>query len=326
MTETLNSEKILVIIPTHNRAQYLKRTVNYYQNYSNEIELLIIDSSRECNESISQRKSLIYLHFPDMPYIDKLQKAMQTVKQQTNIYTSFVADDDFFIVDKLVEYKNFLEKNPDYSAIQGGHVSFWQEEGRHLLYVAHQYALRDSYQINQTNNKERVQYYFHNYFNVFYALTRKSLITDFFETILPTLHNILDCDVFIDLIEVSQACFLIFAGKIEIDKSIAMYREFIPDSGAHTEMVRISQLVEENRLTRWKTEFSHLLSKTIDIPTIEISELLDIAMFGIQEFQYNKNAGDRKNLRRIEKGIEMCHIREQWQDINKFINAKITSF
>ncbi|OUR60347.1 hypothetical protein A9Q74_14130 [Colwellia sp. 39_35_sub15_T18] len=261
-----------------------------------------------------------------MSYIDKLQKAMKTVKKQTNIFTTFVADDDFFIVEKLIEYKFFLEENSDYSAIQGGHVSFWQEEGRHLLYVSHQYAMKKEYKIDQENNKERAEYYFHNYFNVFYALTRKDLIIHYFETILPALHQVLDCELYIDLIEVSQACFLVFAGKIKIDKSIAMYREFIPDSVAHAEMVRISQLVAENSLTAWKAEFSTLLSKKINLSTLELSELLDIAMIGVQEFQDNKNAGDRKNLRRIEKGIEMDHIKEQWQDINKFINAKITSF
>ncbi len=102
-----------IIIPTHERPQYLRRIVDFLSPSDNEI--LVVDSSPESCRNILP-SNVRYFHKPDL-YLT--QKILFASKEIHTSYAAICADDDFLTVSGIEQASQFLSENPHYACAQG---------------------------------------------------------------------------------------------------------------------------------------------------------------------------------------------------------------
>lgn len=124
-------EKVTIIIPTHNRPDYLQRLLDYYHKYGSDFDIIVADSSSEENKKINKK---IILSFSDLNirHIDKYPEEIAAFHKFSDVvnyvkekYCVFCADDDFLTPDGINQSVAFLEKNPDFTLAHGLYVDFW---------------------------------------------------------------------------------------------------------------------------------------------------------------------------------------------------------
>jgi len=119
-----------VLIPTYNRPNHLKRILSYYNQYGNDLPIVIADSSSEANKKLN-RETVSSFHNTCFSYLDKydpsinpVHKILDALQQVSTKYCVPCADDDFVTPVGIQEAIDFLENTPDYSAAYGNHVTF----------------------------------------------------------------------------------------------------------------------------------------------------------------------------------------------------------
>lgn len=123
--------KVDLVIPTHNRAKYLKRILDYYSYINPKFNFIVADSSNKLNKKknkklIEQYPKLNILYLDKFPEkLEQHYKFARMVKYLKSKYCVFCPDDDFIVPNAIDQCVNFLEKNPDYSAAHGSYISFF---------------------------------------------------------------------------------------------------------------------------------------------------------------------------------------------------------
>jgi len=160
---------LTIIILTHNRDQYLERILDYYSDI--EYTVLIADSSQKSySKHISS--NINYHHFSNMDFSNKLNEIMQLVETK---YMLFCADDDFWVKESMAPCINFLDKNLDYSSIQGNYIGFsgYTENDFIPAYLHAQ-------SIESDTIEKRLSLCMENYMPLFYALHRTPIVKKIF--------------------------------------------------------------------------------------------------------------------------------------------------
>jgi len=123
-------QNITILIPTHNRPAYLKRSLDWF--LSGGFRVIVADSSRTLNDEVSQLQNseLTYLHRPGdyEAYTAKINEALRLVETP---YVALCADDDFILHKGLEKGVSFLDNNSDYAFYQGM-AYFFQVIGKRL--------------------------------------------------------------------------------------------------------------------------------------------------------------------------------------------------
>lgn len=120
---------IELIIPTHNRNLFLKRTLRYYDNHASGLTITIIDSSEEpassnnykILESLSGKNFYSYIHSSHFTSEDILlhEKVRHGLNRSVADYVAVCADDDFLVPSALEKFASFLDQNPNYCCAKG---------------------------------------------------------------------------------------------------------------------------------------------------------------------------------------------------------------
>ena len=106
------NERLTVVVISHNRNAYLRRTLQYYSSYP--CTILVLDSSLKSDENITRDYPMVdYRHLPQFTYTGLQEKLAYGVNQVTTPYMVLAADDDFLIHDAVTESLEFLEDNAD---------------------------------------------------------------------------------------------------------------------------------------------------------------------------------------------------------------------
>ena len=120
--QSLLSE-LTIVIPTKNRAPWLKRVFQYYSEYNFTGKIIIIDSSNletfmEINEIKNNYKDLNIdtFHFPDFNVESAINAILGEIQTK---YSVFLADDDILLTEGLSKAVNFLNNNDTYVAALG---------------------------------------------------------------------------------------------------------------------------------------------------------------------------------------------------------------
>ncbi len=131
---------VSVILPTYNRAGYIKKSIESVieQTYRN-FELIIIDDESTDNtpEIIAQYKKKdprikIITNQTNLGFVKSLNKA---IRQARGIYIARLDDDDFWCdIHKLEKQIKFLENNPDYVLVGGGIIKI-DEDGKEIVRI-----------------------------------------------------------------------------------------------------------------------------------------------------------------------------------------------
>lgn len=84
-----------LIIPSHNRHNYLKRSIEYYSLYK--VDIVIVDSS-EISLGFIDTKNIRYIHLPGCAFAEKILYAAGAINKK---FIALCADDDFLFVPSL---------------------------------------------------------------------------------------------------------------------------------------------------------------------------------------------------------------------------------
>lgn len=134
-------QKITIIIPTRNRCLYLKRILNYYNNFNSAFKIIVSDSSSKENKMANRE---IIRSFPELKifHVDKYEENIDPWHKFSDVinyvktkYSVVCADDDFITPNGIIKSADFLEKNPDFTIAHGHPLSFYfNSEKRKLLW------------------------------------------------------------------------------------------------------------------------------------------------------------------------------------------------
>jgi glycosyltransferase domain-containing protein len=120
-------QNLTICIFTFERPASLLRVVEFYAEYN--IQLIILDASSDSNQSKFPDK-IRYFHVPGSTLQERLIKFSNLV---TTRYLVLSPDDDFFAIKGLVESLIFLEKNQEFSSVQGLRIRFFDYPNFHWI-------------------------------------------------------------------------------------------------------------------------------------------------------------------------------------------------
>lgn len=200
-------EKITLIIPTKNRYKYLERILDYYSGQG--INICVCDSSKSSFEKKDNYKNVRYFHYPDFKYSEKLYQVFEKINTK---YVVMCADDDFIVPSSIEKCVRFLEKNSDYSSVQGHYVFFTnpRDKNRSISY-APIYLHSLKMDLNSNFPSQRVKELMSSYMQLLYSVCR----TNFVREVFSLLHSKKNISNF-NLVELFHSIFLCINGKCKV--------------------------------------------------------------------------------------------------------------
>jgi len=233
---------ITIIIPTHNRHDYLKRVLNLYQAFT--IKIIIVDSTpTKFIDECLQNENVVYKHTPNRNWGLKWYEALHLVK--TN-YVLYCADDDFIFPKAINESVNFLNANKDYVCIQGRILFYKYLYNKKNL----EYNLTDGTQdtnflqkkfcVDADNISDRVLQCMEPYRHVSYSIHRLENIYEIYQLLLDFNQ--------LNLIEVALVIMTAINGKTKELDHIFHLREYINKSRMGPAEISIAELIKSNHI------------------------------------------------------------------------------
>ncbi|WP_024617490.1 TIGR00180 family glycosyltransferase [Pseudomonas kilonensis] len=175
------NERFTVVVISHNRSAFLRRTLHYYSSYP--CSVLVLDSSVERDEQIARDfPSVDYRHLPQFTYKGLQDKLVYGVNQVTTPYMVFAADDDFLLHDALTESVEFLEANPDYGLCHGYGIMYLSC-ATEVNYFRRDRKVHEDY--NSELAEDRVIRFMDQFLPPFYAVTRTDLLQQWYGLLPP---------------------------------------------------------------------------------------------------------------------------------------------
>ncbi len=216
-----------LIIPSHNRHEYLERIFDYYKDAN--FKVVCCDSSeKKYNKYIPE--NIKYYHFPNMNF---KQKMFRTISDSDTEYIVCCADDDFIIKRAIQNGLDFLNQNVDYNSFVGNYLSYY----RSFDGCFYQGSEKSSY--IPSLGVQNIDSFMRNYYMILWSLYRKKDLLVAYDIMINTnFYN----DNFIELI---IGITLASKGKIKISNENWGIRE-IDLSGDHWGKRHVSLCLEDN--------------------------------------------------------------------------------
>ncbi|MCF4995125.1 TIGR00180 family glycosyltransferase [Pseudomonas syringae] len=169
-------ELFTVVVITHNRNAFLRRTLQYYSSYP--ARVLVLDSSVQGDERISvDFPSVDYRHLPQYTYKGLQDKLTWGVAQVTTPYMVFAADDDFLIHEALTASVDFLHANRDYGMCHG-YGMMYLARATEVTYYRRDKRVQEDY--DSPDAKTRIMDFMGQFLPPFYAVTRTDLLQQWY--------------------------------------------------------------------------------------------------------------------------------------------------
>ncbi len=157
-----------IVIPTHNRPQYLARCVRWFADF--DCPIVVADSSSQICLGGLKGGGITHVHCPGgiEVYPKKLQVALEKV---TTPFVAMCADDDFIARAGLQTSVSFLEANPDYAFSQG-YAYLYQKFGMRLALWPMVYPFHNNEAANWLDRVENAKS------TVYYGVNRIEYLRD----------------------------------------------------------------------------------------------------------------------------------------------------
>ena len=169
-------DRFTIVLITHDRPAFLRRTLHYYRDYP--ATILVLDSSRERDASLQADFPRVdYRHLPQYTYGGLQDKLSYGVSLVTTPFMTFSADDDFLLYDGMTQSVDFLEAHPEYGLCHGygmmyvgraNEVQFYRRDKR----VQEDYCSEDP--------ARRLVEFMDQFLPPFYAVTRTDLLQQWY--------------------------------------------------------------------------------------------------------------------------------------------------
>lgn len=202
---TKYTKELTLILLTHNRKKFLERSIEYYSKFP--FKLLILDSSVESNEKLLDKYKnfdIEYCHYQHHAYGDVIRKIKYGVSLVATPYTLFLADDDFTLLDGVLESMEFLVHNTDYSMCHG-YSMMYLADAKDIHYF--QYAKKINGDYAGARSK-RIIDFMAEYHPPFYAVQKTNVLSSWFEQIAD--------DVLLEFNEFGHAFHLLNMGQAHV--------------------------------------------------------------------------------------------------------------
>ena len=175
------NEMFTVVIITHNRNAFLRRTLQYYSRYP--ARVMVLDSSAQGDEGVAiDYPSVDYRHLPQYTYKGLQEKLTWGVSHVTTPYMVFAADDDFLIHDALTASVEFLQANPDYGLCHG-YGMMYLTRATEVTYYRRDKRVQEDY--NSPQAETRIMDFMGQFLPPFYAVTRTDLLQQWYRQLPP---------------------------------------------------------------------------------------------------------------------------------------------
>lgn len=161
-----------LIIPTHNRHKYLKRSIEYFKNI--DAKVIYCDSSEKVYDDYLA-PNMEYLHLPSKKFAEKI---LITLNKTATDFVALCADDDFILIESLYVGVLFLEKNREYRTILGEYIAFYDKFNGSFYNVYQKLPQSLNY-----NSKTNAKLFFENYYQILWALYDKDILKKSFTII-----------------------------------------------------------------------------------------------------------------------------------------------
>lgn len=207
-----------VLIPTHNRPEFLKRVLEYYLKNGNYFNFIITDSSNRTNKIknkkiVSEFKNLKILYKNNLS--EKLVQSIkfaETIKLVKSKYCVFCGDDDFIVPAAIVQSVKFLEKNTDYVSAHGEYIGFHyfrRFPQKFRLWWKIRYQPHD---IDEDSALKRLEFHLKNYVHVIWSVKRTVIAKRCYKEFLASHY---DSKVLAVMGELSPDSLTVIYGKVK---------------------------------------------------------------------------------------------------------------
>lgn len=170
---------ISLIVPTHNRPEYVKQSMLYYEAFDGEVIYCDSSDHKYSGEILERYK---YFHLPKSTFAKKMLFAIEQCSYE---YISVCADDDFLIIRSLEEGLKFLESNKSFSVFTGRYASF-TTPFKNKFYQLYSY---DKFPKVDSNPKDNIEIFLSNYHMILWSLFRKDVLKASYEIIVDADFN-----------------------------------------------------------------------------------------------------------------------------------------
>ena len=171
---------LTIVIPTKNRALFLKRLLRYYMDVQCPFHILIGDSSNSdqleesrqfLSSEVGNRLKINHLIDPGVQDLQADSFMRGLIDYVKTPYVAFYADDDFAIVPNLQKAVDFLETHPDFSFVCGEAILFTLKSRGAIGEVEGTNYYRQS-SFEQSKASQRLWRLFSNYAVLEYGVSR----------------------------------------------------------------------------------------------------------------------------------------------------------
>ena len=153
-------KNLTIVIPTYNRPNFLKRSVDYWK--ATDANILIIDGSQINlfkNELVQIENNIKYIYSPTS-LANRLGIAISSVDTE---FIALLGDDEYFIPQSIEKSIEFLSTNLDYVACGGQAVHFTYQRESHSVLFKPAYEEFHSFDLSINDSNLRVIEHFKNY-------------------------------------------------------------------------------------------------------------------------------------------------------------------
>ncbi|MEX0296608.1 TIGR00180 family glycosyltransferase [Pseudomonas putida] len=174
-------DRLTLVLLTHNRPEFLRRTLCYYRNYP--ASILVLDSSLKADDGIAHDyPGVDYRHLPQFSYTALQDKLAYGVNEVVTPFMLFMAVDDFLLQDGITRSLEFLEQNPDYGLCHG-YGMMYVAGGAQVEYYKRDNRVQEDY--CSEDPEQRLLEFMGQFLPPFYAVTRTDLLQQWYALLPP---------------------------------------------------------------------------------------------------------------------------------------------
>ncbi|MCD5992984.1 TIGR00180 family glycosyltransferase [Pseudomonas sp. CDFA 602] len=242
------NELLTVVLISHNKPAFLRRAVRFYSQLP--CKILVLDSSSEATDGLEGVSPFQeYQHLPQYGYWGIQEKLRYGVRQVTTPYMVFAADDDFLLHDALFDSVGFLDANPDYGMCHG-YCLMYLTMGKKVQYFRRDKKVQEDY--SSDSPEERVVEFMGQFLPPFYAVTRTSLLLNWYEA-MPE-------NTSFQWQEIGHAYYMAASAKLRVLPIPYVIREVNVGSSEHKTEVAHSLLFTDKKSVEEREAFADVLA------------------------------------------------------------------
>lgn len=222
-----------LIIPTHNRHEYLRRSISYFKNLK--AQVIYCDSSPNPYNKITS-SNILYLHLPNYSFAEKILHALNLIKTD---FVALCADDDFILIESLYQAEYILSTESSIKTIIGENIFFCKNHNGNFYHL-------NSFIPQEINHSPiaNASNFFSNYEQILWGIYDKKILVKSFEIIKKAKYS---NDNFIELTIGAIVC---FSGGIKFLDNIWSIRELSNDDHWGTRHKNIKYIHEDKNIKR----------------------------------------------------------------------------